>query len=314
MTARWSSPMLATLSGRPFSSPDWVYERKLDGVRAIGVRAGRSAQLYSRSRQRLDRTYPEIVDGLRRQPATDFAVDGEVVAFDGAVTSFARLQGRMQVTDPAQARRSGIPVFYYLFDVLHASGRDVTQLPLRKRKAVLRQLVDFGDPLRFSSHRNTDGERFYEEACRKGWEGLIAKRADSRYVHTRSTAWLKLKCSQRQEFVIGGYTDPQGARHGFGALLVGYYEDGRLRYAGKIGTGFDARALRDLSRRFRRLEQAEQPFAGRVPAGGVHWVRPELVCEAAFTEWTRDGRLRHPRFLGLRRDKRPRDVVRERPA
>jgi bifunctional non-homologous end joining protein LigD len=168
--------------------------------------------------------------------------------------------------------------------------------------------------MRFTPHRNADGERYFDEACRKGWEGLIAKRADSAYAHRRSTDWLKFKCVKRQELVIGGYTDPKGKRTGFGALLVGYYEQGRLRYAGRIGTGYDDATLERLAARLAGLERRSRPFADEdIPERGVHWVTPKLVAEAAFTEWTEDGRLRHPRFLGLRADKAPEEVGRERP-
>ena len=311
--ASWSPPMLATLTHQHFSSPDWIYERKLDGERVIAVRPGRSAELYSRNHLRIDGAYPEVAEALNRQDAGDFTVDGEVVAFEGSRTSFARLQRRMQTRDPEQARRTGVAVYYYVFDVVHIDGHDITQLPLRWRKRLLRKLFTYADPLRFTTHRNTEGERFHAEACRKGWEGLIAKRAESIYVHKRSTDWLKFKCVNSQEFVIGGYTDPAGSRVGFGALLIGYYDDGEFRYAGKVGTGFDERTLRDLDERLRRLETSESPFADKVPGRDVHFVKPELVCEIGFTEWTVDGRLRHPRFLGLRRDKKPREVVRERP-
>jgi bifunctional non-homologous end joining protein LigD len=311
--AAWAPPMLATLTHEHFSSPDWIYERKLDGERVIAVRGGRTAELYSRNHLRIDGAYPEVAEALGRQDAGDFTVDGEVVAFEGNTTSFARLQRRMQTRDPEQARRSGVAVYYYVFDLLHVDGHDVTQLPLRWRKRLLRKLFTYEGPLRFTIHRNTEGERLHAEACRKGWEGLIAKRAESIYVHTRSTDWLKFKCVNSQELVIGGYTDPAGSRVGFGALLIGYYDDGNFRYAGKVGTGFDERTLRDLTARLRRLETSESPFVDKVPGRGVHWVKPELVCEIGFTEWTVDGRLRHPRFLGLRRDKRPREVVRERP-
>jgi bifunctional non-homologous end joining protein LigD len=313
-TAGWSRPMLATLTNDHFSSPDWIYERKLDGERVIGVRTRRSAKLYSRSQQTLDGAYPEVLDALGLQEVEDFTVDGEVVAFEGMTTSFSRLQRRMQTKDPEQALRSGVAVYYYVFDVLHVDGYDVTGVPLRSRKRLLRALLAYADPLRLTSHRNTEGERFYAEACRKRWEGLVAKRADSTYVHVRSPDWLKFKCVNSQEFVIAGYTDPAGSRIEFGALLIGYYDGDDLRYAGKIGTGFDDRTLRDLGGRLRRLERPDSPFADRVPGRNVHWVKPQLVCEAGFTEWTGDGRLRHPRFLGLRRDKRAREVVRERPS
>jgi DNA ligase D-like protein (predicted ligase) len=306
--------MLATLTDDYFSSRDWVYERKLDGERVIAARFGRSTNLYSRSRQVIDGAYPEIVDALRRQSARDFTVDGEVVAFEGATTSFSRLQRRMQTRDPEQARRSGIAVYYYVFDVLHVDGYDVTGLSLRSRKRVLRALLSYGGPLRFTPHRNTEGERFYEEACRKRWEGLIAKRAESTYVHRRSPDWLKFKCVNSQEFVIGGFTDPTGSRSELGALLIGYYDGNGLRYAGKVGTGFDARMLRELGTRLRKLERSGSSFIDRVPGRTVRWVQPRMVCEVGFAERTGDGRLRHPRFMGLRRDKRALEVVRERPS
>ncbi|MGZ3329848.1 MAG: non-homologous end-joining DNA ligase, partial [Xanthobacteraceae bacterium] len=240
--------------------------------------------------------------------------DGEVVAFEGRKTSFARLQQRLQLRDPEQARRSGVPVFYYLFDLLYLDGYDTTQLELRIRKSLLRRSLSFRGPLRYLRHRNAEGEAYYREACRRGWEGVIAKRAAAPYQHRRSRDWLKLKCVNEQEFVIGGYTEPKGTRIGFGALLVGYYEDGLLRYAGKVGTGYSEATLRHLAGRLATLETNEPPFAGAaLPRSGVHWVRPELVAQVGFTELTRDRRLRHPRFLGLRRDKSPRKVILEQP-
>jgi DNA ligase D-like protein (predicted ligase) len=306
--------MLATLTHERFSDPDWVYERKLDGERCIAVRAGARVRLASRNQRPLDATYPELVLALAEQPSRDFVVDGEIVAFEGARTSFARLSERMQVRDAEAARRSGIAVYLYLFDVLHLDGQRTTALDLRDRKALLRRAFVFGNRVRFTPHRNAEGERFLEEACRKGWEGLIAKRAASPYVYARSRDWLKLKCANRQELVIGGYTDPRGGRAHFGALLLGYHEMGALVYAGKVGTGFDDETLAALGAKLERRERATPPFAQPVPAEtGVHWVRPDLVAEIAFTEWTRDGRLRHPSFLGLRDDKDASEVVRERP-
>lgn len=304
--------MKAVLHDRPFSDPAWVFERKLDGIRCLATRSQSGVTLESRTGQRLNGAYPELVEALERDRAERFAVDGEIVAFDGGVTSFARLQGRMGIHDPRQARASGIAVFLYVFDVLSLDGRDLTGLPLRERKAILRRSLDFRGHVRFTPHRNADGERLFREACERGWEGLIAKRADSRYVHSRSRDWLKLKCGNEQELVIGGYTAPKGSRTGFGALLVGYYQDGALRYAGKVGTGFDRATLGRLTARLEEIEEREPPFDIRPRAGpGTHWVRPELVAQVAFTEWTRDGRLRHPRYLGLREDKRPQEVVRE---
>lgn len=304
--------MLATLTDRPFSDPGWIFERKLDGERVIATRSGGSATLRSRTGRVLDGTYPELVRALAAQHG-DFVADGEVVAFDGGRTSFARLQRRIGITRAPEAERSGVPVFFYLFDLLSADGTDLTGLPLRERKGRLRKAVRFGGPLRYTPHRNRYGEAMFAGACRGGWEGLIAKRADSRYVPGRSTAWLKVKCVAEQEFVIGGFTDPAGSRHGFGALLVGVYEGDDLRYAGKVGTGFDHALLTALRSRMDRLSVPASPFGGQVRERGAHWIRPELVAEIGFTEWTRDGRLRHPRFIGLRRDKPARAVTRERP-
>jgi DNA ligase D-like protein (predicted ligase) len=302
--------MKAKLSERRFSDPGWVFERKLDGVRAIVVKRGGEVRLISRSGLPL-RSYPELEEALAADPAEDFVADGEIVAFDGGRTSFARLQGRMQIQDPEQARRTGISVFLYLFDLIAFDGHDLRRLPLRTRKALLRRALSFAGPIRYTQHRNEHGERFFREACEKGWEGLIAKRADSPYVSARSGDWLKLKCAREQELVIGGFTPPKGSRQRFGALLVGYYEGGELRYAGKVGTGFDSRTLEMLGDRLAALETDEVPFARDGLPRDARWVRPELVGQFAFGEWTGDGKLRHPRYLGLRDDKAPREVVRE---
>ena len=301
--------MLATLTESYFSDPDWLFERKLDGERVMTyVRRGKP-ELYSRNKILLNGNYPELVDAFAGCP--DVIVDGEVVAFDGRQTSFAKLQPRMQTRNADDARRSGVAVFYYVFDCLYAGRDDIRPLPVRERKKRLRATVDFADPLRFMTHRVRDGVAYHDEACGKGWEGVIAKRAAAPYVSGRSRDWLKFKCVRDQELVVGGFTDPQGSRAGFGALLVGYYDDGRLRYAGKVGTGYNTKLLRDLRAQLESLEQDESPFADRVREKGSHWVRPKVVAQIGFTEWTRDGKLRHPRFTGLRRDKKARDVVRE---
>jgi DNA ligase D-like protein (predicted ligase) len=203
-----------------------------------------------------------------------------------------------------------VRVFLYVFDVPYLAGHDTTALPLRARKKLLRHLR-LDDPIRLSTHRNRDGEAFYEEACRNGWEGLIAKRADSPYVHGRSKDWLKFKCSAEQELVIGGFTAPRGSRTDLGALLLGYHQGDRLRYAGKVGTGFTQATLRDLAARLAPLRRDAPPFDDPVRVKDATWVEPELVAQVGFSEWTRDGRLRHPRFLGLREDKPAAEVVRE---
>jgi ATP-dependent DNA ligase len=178
---------------------------------------------------------------------------------------------------------------------------------------LLKKAVRFTSHVRYTPHRNEDGESYLEQACRKGWEGLIAKDARASYEHKRSRKWLKFKCVNQQELVIGGFTEPKGARIGFGALLVGYYQDGKLRYAGKVGTGYDDELLRSLRKRLNRIERKSSPFDEEISEAGAHWVKPELVGEFGFTEWTAHGRLRHPRFLGLRRDKSPKEVHREEP-
>jgi DNA ligase D-like protein (predicted ligase) len=299
--------MKAVLWDEPFSDPNWIYERKLDGVRCLAHRDGDAVRLLSRTDRDMGDQYPEVVRALSQERCRDFVVDGELVAFDRpGVTSFQRLQRR---------GRERVAVFLYLFDALRLDGDDLRDLPLRERKSRLRRALDFHGAVRYSQHRNEQGERMFREACRKGLEGIMAKRADSPYRATRSSDWRKFKCHAEQELVIGGYTAPQGSRTDFGALLVGYWEDGRLRYAGKVGTGFDHRLLHDLGKRLRDLERDDPPFADVHPIPrGTHWVEPELVGQIGFTEWTRDGRLRHPRFLGLRDDKPAGDVVRERPA
>jgi bifunctional non-homologous end joining protein LigD len=309
----WTSPMLATLTHEHFSDPDWLFERKLDGERALIFKDGDKVQLFTRNRKSINDTYPELVEALERQAAERFVADGEIVAFKGDVTSFARLQQRLQIKDPDEARASGVAVHLYLFDLLHLDGWALEKLPLRRRKALLRSAIDFAEPIRFTAHRNESGEAYLSEACEKGWEGLIAKRADAPYQHSRSRDWLKFKCQSGQELVIGGFTEPKGSREGFGALLVGYYADGELRYAGKVGTGFDDALLRDLRERMDGIKRQTSPFAEAVEEPDVTWVTPELVGEFGFTEWTRSGKLRHPRFLGLRRDKAAEEVRRERP-
>lgn len=306
----WTEPMLAVLTDKRFSDPGWIYERKLDGERVLAFRDGDRIRLMTRNRNEVSNTYPELAEALSGQPAREFVADGEVVAFDGNVTSFSRLQGRMQIADAEAARRSRIAVHFYIFDLLHLDGHDLTGLPLRDRKAILSRAFRFEEPLRYTPHRNEDGEAYFEEACRKGWEGLIAKDAEAGYTHGRSRDWLKFKCARGQELVIVGFTEPRGRRKGFGALLLGYYEGDRLRYAGKVGTGFDDTFLEDFRATLDARERETPPVDDDIDED-AHWVEPDLVAEIGFTEWTTAGRLRHPRFLGLRRDKPAEDVTRE---
>jgi len=299
--------MRAVLTDERFSDPDWIFERKLDGIRCIAIRDGADVHLLSRNDLALNGRYPEVAEALAADACDRFVVDGEVVAFDGPQTSFARL---------AERGHRPVPVFLYVFDILWLDGHDVRPLPLRSRKRLLRAALSFEGAVRWTQHRNGAGKELFEEACRKGWEGVIAKRADSPYRSTRSRDWLKFKCEQGQELVIGGFTPPKGSRTEFGALLVGHFDGDDLRYAGKVGTGFDHEMLRELGEKMRARRRDDPPFAdaASIKERGVTWVQPELVAQIGFTEWTTAGRLRHPRFLGLRDDKDARDVVRERPS
>lgn len=297
--------MKAVLTDERFSDPDWIYERKLDGIRCAAIRGGGHVRLLTRNDLSLNGRFPEVAAALKAAGGADVVLDGEVVALADGQTSFAALQQRGE---------RPVAVYYYVFDLLHLAGYDTTALSLRARKALLRATVRAGGPIRLTAHRNRDGEAMYAEACRKGWEGVIAKRAGAPYTHGRSRDWLKFKCSAEQELVIGGFTAPRGSRTDLGALLVGHFEDGRLRYAGKVGTGFTRATLRDLAARLEPLRRDTSPFADEVRERHVTWVAPRLVAEVGFSEWTRDGRLRHPRFLGLRDDKPAEQVVRERPS
>lgn len=306
-------PMLATLTDDHFSDPDWIYERKFDGYRCLAYVRGKHVALRSRSDKPFNDAFPEVAEAL--EGAGDLVLDGEVVAFAGPVTSFQRLQERLsRYGHVYEGRRASIPVIYYVFDLLYAEGHDTRRLPLRARKMLLKKAVVFKDPLRFAAHRNEDGTAYLKDACRRGWEGLIAKDARRPYTSGRSRDWLKFKCAKGQEFAILGFTEPRGSREGFGALVVGYRKGKTYCSAGKVGTGFDHAQLIDLHKRLKAHEIRKPPVSNAASEGkGVHWVEPRLVCEVGFTEWTSAGKLRHPRFIALRVDKRPEEVVRERP-
>ena len=306
--------MLATLTDRREFGDDWLLERKFDGERCIASKAGDEVRLASRTAKDLTGTYPEVRDAVAAQGAAQLVLDGEVVAFDREQTSFGRLQQRLGVVAPSRQLVAAFPVVYCVFDVLEVDGEDLRGRPLLERRARLTSATRAMTGLQVSEAWRGDSARRFAQACRSGWEGLIAKRADGPYAVGRSKDWLKLKCAWEQEFVIGGYTDPGGSRTDFGALLVGYYDNGALAYAGKVGTGYSAATLHELGARLRELQTPQSPFVDARPIPrGMHWTRPELVAQVGFAEWTSDGRLRQPRFLGLRDDKRPTDVVREEP-
>jgi bifunctional non-homologous end joining protein LigD len=304
--------MKAVLVSAPFSDPGWIFERKLDGVRCGVVRRNGKVRLLSRSGQLLNDSYPELVEALG-VPGPDVVADGEIVAFARGVMSFERLQRRMQIRDPERARRSGVAVYLYLFDLLELDGCDLRSRPVLERKRALRRAIAFGGRIRFTPHRVGDGVAAYGYACAHNWEGVVAKRAQSLYTSARSRDWQKIKCNRRQEMVVGGWTAGRGARARLGALLVGYWEGDVLRYAGKVGTGFDTREVDLLAEALERRERPQTPFATNELPRQARWAEPELVAEVEFTEWTRDGKLRHPRYLGLRFDKPAREVVREEP-
>jgi len=306
--------MLATLTDRRDFGDDWLLERKFDGERCVARKAGSDVRLESRTGKDLTGTYPEVSAAVAAQRSRDLLLDGEVVAYDGDQTSFTRLQQRLGVTRPSSEHVAKYPVVYCVFDLLAVDGEDLTDRPYVERRARLTKTIRSTSALQHTEAWSDDSERRFAEACRSGWEGLIAKRADAPYVAGRSKDWLKLKCVWEQEFVIGGYTEPSGSRTEFGALLVGYYEEGSLRYAGKVGTGYTKATLNDLGSRLRKLETAAPAFVDARPLPrGAHWTRPDLVAQIGFAEWTSDARLRQPRFLGLRDDKSPAEVVRERP-
>jgi len=297
--------MLAELKGDvPTDRDNWVFQRKFDGLRMIAVRNGDDVELWSRGRQSLTGRFARIAEALAALPVDNFTLDGEVVAFAGERTSFALLQ----------APGSTAEAVYEVFDVLHLLGRDVKDVDLEQRLSLLEELIEPSTNVVPAARLAGDPAQLLDAACRHGWEGLIAKRVGSPYRSGRSADWLKLKCSASQELVIGGFTEPKGTRRYLGALLVGYHdESGRLRYAGKVGTGFGASTLEDLHAKLARRERSTPPFDDPPRLRDVHWVRPDLVANIVFSEWTTDGKLRHPRFDGLRPDKPAADVVREQP-
>jgi bifunctional non-homologous end joining protein LigD len=306
--------MLATLTDRRNFGEDWLLERKLDGERCVARKDGADVRLESRTGKDLTGTYPEVRTAVAAQVPRRMLLDGELVAYDGEQTSFSRLQQRLGVARPSPQLVGSYPVVYCVFDILELDGEDLAAQPLLQRRARLTEAIRSSDALQLIEDWRGDSERRFALACRSGWEGLIAKRADAPYATGRSKDWLKLKCVWEQEFVIGGFTDPAGSRSDFGALLVGYHEAGQLRYAGKVGTGYTAATLHDLGARLRALETPESPFLDARPIPrGTHWTDPKLVGQIGFAEWTTDGRLRQARFLGVRDDKDPDEVVRERP-
>ena len=282
----WLEPMAATLTYERFTGSEWIFERKYDGIRALAFKQGSDVRLLSRNR--LPQYNQPVCNAIVRLDATDAILDGEL------------------------AWRGDTKISYHVFDLLWLDGRCLTGLPLHERKALLVG-IHFEPPI--ERVVPLDDAEPWVRACDEGWEGVIAKRRDAPYEHRRSPHWLKMKCEATQELVVGGFTDPQGTRIGLGALLVGYYEDDQFVYAGKVGTGFHTKLLRELRERLGSLEIAAPPFtrATGLPRVRAHWVRPEIVVQVSFIEWTVHGKLRHSRLIAVRNDKDARDVVRESP-
>jgi bifunctional non-homologous end joining protein LigD len=315
-------PMKAELVDSLPKGDQWLYELKFDGIRALALKRGKNVELISRNAKDLTEKFPEVAEAVRALPCKEAMLDGEIAALDEeGRSSFQLLQAR-------ELSGERPPIFYYVFDLLQLEGKDLTGLPLLKRKAMAQALLERApDTIRFSASIAAQSERILAEMKSRGLEGVIAKQKDSKYeIGRRSGAWVKFKWTTQQEFVIGGYSEPRGTRSHFGALVVGYYENKKLKFAAKVGTGFDQKLLKSLHQKFQKLTRSDCPFvnlpekAGRFGRGltaaemkRCTWLDPKLVCEIRFAEWTRDDHLRQPAFLGLREDKRPEEVIREKP-
>jgi bifunctional non-homologous end joining protein LigD len=318
---RFIEPMKAKLVEKPPATGGWIYELKFDGFRAVAVKISNRVSLYSRNEKKLDARFPEIVDAIKQIPAGECVIDGEIVAVDEeGRSSFQLLQAREM-----EAKKS--PLYFYAFDLPQLEGKNLMSLPLEARKNALELLcAGTSELIRFSGAIGSDAGPLLKEVKKRGLEGLIGKLRNSVYEPGRGTgAWIKLKCVSEQEFVIGGYTPPQGSRKHFGAILVGYYKDKTLVFAGKVGTGFTAKSLSMLHKKFQNERRDDCPFVDLPSKSGgqwsqgitpsmmkkMHWLDPVFVCQIKFAEWTRDKKLRAPVFLGLREDKKPSDVIRD---
>lgn len=296
------SPMLATLYPEPFDDSDWIFEIKWDGYRAFGCKDGRSVQILSRGKKNYTNRFQTLADELKSIQGT-YIIDGEIVILDkNGVSNFQMLQNYIK-------HREGTP-YFYAFDILMRNGEDLRQEPLIKRKKILKPLLKKLKHIRFSKHILAKGKPFFKAAEKHGLEGIIAKKKGSEYFHKRTKNWLKIKTKNRQEVVIGGFTEPKGTREKFGALLIGVYKNKKLQYAGRVGGGFNRKLLSEVYKELKKHIRKTCPFENppKVPAT---WLKPKLVCEVEFTEWTNDGKLRHPIFKGLRSDKAATKVVRE---
>lgn len=299
--------MLATLVDKPFDGKDWIFEIKWDGYRAL-ARKKKQVSLISRGQKSFNRQFPLIVEEVKKIPG-NFLLDGEIVVLDKKGLPHFQLMQNYQKTKQG-------PLYYYVFDILSIQGKDITGLPLIERKKILKKLLAQAKlkHVRFSDHIEEKGKAFFAQAANKGLEGIMAKKKDSTYQFRRSRDWLKIKTSLRQEVVIGGFTAPRGSRKKFGALLVGVYDKGNLTYTGHIGGGFDEKLLNDVYEKLKKVISKTCPFLHEPhPNAHVTWVKPKLVCEVSFSEWTSEGIMRQPIFKGLRIDKSAKEVVKEKP-
>ncbi|HZW60881.1 MAG TPA: non-homologous end-joining DNA ligase [Candidatus Babeliales bacterium] len=310
-------PMLATLTNDYFSSDNWIYEHKFDGERCLTIKKKGKVHLVSRNKKSMNREYPELVEAFEKQNADNFIIDGEIVARGkSGVSDFQLLQSRinLQEADIIKRREANIHIVYCIFDIMYVEGYDTCSVPLLARKKILKKLLKFNSILSYTTHKTGDGIAYFKKACKMHWEGLIAKYGKSEYVGKRSPDWLKFKCIFKQELVIGGYTKPKGSRIDFGALLVGYYKGKKFTYAGKVGTGYSQETLKLLGNKMKKLHTKKCPFSNYdETTKDIQWIKPKLVAEFEFAQWTRGGRLRVGRYKGLRDDKSAKDVVKETP-
>ncbi|MDB5226459.1 MAG: ligase [Bacteroidota bacterium] len=299
-------PMFATSGGKPFSSGDWIFELKLDGFRAIAELNKGKEKLYSRNGLDFSKDYPAVFSALKKLNLKAI-LDGEIVALDkNNSPSFQLLQQTM--IDPS------IQLAYYVFDILQLNGKDLTRLPLIERKEILKKSLQPNEVIRYSDHIEKEGKKFFELVIKKNIEGMMAKKKDSLYMPGRRSAdWLKVKHHHEQEAIIIGFTEPKGGRKHFGSLLLAVYHNGELKYVGNAGTGFNDQGLKDVFDKMKPLTVDRSPVKEKIPAtGDVTWIKPKLVSNIKFTEWTNGGQMRHPVFLGLRKDKSAREVIKER--
>ena len=303
-------PQLATLVKEPPTGDEWLHELKFDGYRMVCHLNRGKAHFWSRNGKDWTEKFGSLAKALKSLPVKSAILDGEVVVVDAAGrSSFQRLQQSM-------GTRSGAFIFQ-IFDLVFLEGYSLVRTPLRQRKAALQKLlngVDSKGPLRYSDHIEGNGRQFFKQACEFGIEGIVSKLADSPYESTRTKSWQKIKCNKRQEFVVAGYTPSKKGFPGFGSLILGVYDKGKLVYSGRVGTGFSIKQRLALQEKLDRIAQASMPFAAKPKDPGLrdaHWAKPKLVAEVEFTEWTADGSIRHPSFQGLREDKKAADVVRE---